>query len=126
MKFVFKPASDTPAHEIEVIRLLLNAEALELDPNYQPPKGTPAVKTGLGELFLPLEGQRDVAAEKARLLKELEKVEAEIVKVEQKLANPNFVQKVPPQVLLEHQTRLADWQEKRQHVQASVDALGAP
>ena len=50
----------------------------------------------LGELFLPLEGHIDVAAEKVRLAKEMEKIEAEIVKVEQKLANPNFTQKVRP------------------------------
>ena len=39
----------------------------------------------MGELFLPLEGLVDVAAETARLKKELEKAEAEIAKVEQKL-----------------------------------------
>jgi valyl-tRNA synthetase len=124
VKFIFKPMNEMPAHEVEVIKLLLNAEALEVNSTYQPPKGTPAVKAALGELFLPLEGQRDVAAEKARLLKELEKIEGEIVKVEQKLANPNFVQKVPPQVLQEHQKRLADWQGKRDHFRESLDGLG--
>jgi len=43
---------------------------------------------------LPMEGLMNVEAEKARLKKELEKAEAEIAKVEQKLANPQFVQKV--------------------------------
>ena len=67
--------------------------------DYQAPKGTPTVQSKLGELFLPLEGLIDVAAEKVRLAKEVEKIKAEIVKVEQKLANPNFTQKVPPAVL---------------------------
>jgi valyl-tRNA synthetase len=61
--------------------------------------------------------------EKARLKKEIEKDEAEIAKVEQKLANPNFTQKVPPQVLLEHQQRLAEWQGKRDHAKSALDAL---
>ena len=50
-------------------------------------------------MFLPLEGLVDAPAEKARLGKEVEKIKAEIGKVEQKLANPNFTQKVPPAVL---------------------------
>ena len=85
--------------------------------------GTPTVKTELGELYLPLEGLIDVAAENVRLTKEMEKIQAEIVKVEQKLANPNFSQKVPPAVLQEHQQRLADWQAKLAHVKNALDAL---
>lgn len=114
----------TTADDIEILRLLLNAETVELDPEYQPPKGTPAVRTVLGELCMPLEGVVDVAAEKARLARELEKIEAEIAKVEQKLANPNFVEKVPAQVLQEHQKRLADWRSKLEHVKNALDLLG--
>ena len=54
-------------------------------------------------------------AERARLTKELESINAEILKVEQKLANQAFTQKAPPSVLQEHQKRLADWQAKKQH-----------
>jgi valyl-tRNA synthetase len=74
-------------------------------------------------LFLPLEGLIDKEAETARLKKELEKIEAEAAKVEQKLANPKFTQNAPPQVLAEHQQRLADWQAKREHVKSALAAL---
>jgi valyl-tRNA synthetase len=124
VKYVFAPASPLTPHDAEVIRLLLNAESLEVKVDFLPPKGTPAVKSALGELFLPLEGLIDVAAEKIRLTKELEKAKTEIVKVEQKLANPNFTQKVPPAVLEEHKKRLADWQAKLAHTQSSLAALG--
>ena len=107
-----------------MLKLLLNAEAVEVNANYQPAKNTLTVRTELGDLFLPLEGLIDVEAEKARLKKELEKIEAEIAKVEQKLANPNFTQKVPAQVLEEHKQRLAEWQGKRDHVKAALAALG--
>ncbi|HHY85049.1 MAG TPA: valine--tRNA ligase [Verrucomicrobia bacterium] len=123
VKFVFKPAQDMPAHEIEVMRLLLNAEAVEVKPDYQAPNGTPSVHTSLGELLLPLEGLVDIEAEKARLKKELEKAEAEIAKVEQKLSNPNFVEKVPPHVLQEHRQRLTDWQAKRDRARQNLEAL---
>jgi valyl-tRNA synthetase len=65
----------------------------------------------------------DTAAELARLTKELEKITGEIVKVEQKLANPSFTQKVPPEVLTEHRKRLDDWIAKKDHVQKAMDGL---
>ena len=124
VKYVFKPAQHLTPHDTEVIKLLLNAESLEVNDAYQPPKGTPVVASPLGELFLPLEGLIDVAAEKIRLTKEIEKIQSEIVKVEQKLANPNFTTKVPPAVLAEHEQRLAEWKAKLDHTQASLDTLG--
>ena len=124
VKYAFKPAQHLTPHDAEVIKLLLNAETLEVNPDYQPPKGTPSVQSKMGELFLPLEGHIDPAAEKIRLTKEIEKIKSEIVKVEQKLANPNFTGKVPTAVLAEHQQRLADWQAKLAHMLALLDALG--
>jgi valyl-tRNA synthetase len=123
VKYVFKPALHLTPHDAEVIKLLLNAEALEVNADYQPPKGTPTVNSKLGELFLPLDGLIDVAAEKIRLAKEVEKIQGEIAKVEQKLANPNFTQKVPPAVLQEHEQRLLDWRAKLAHTHAALAAL---
>jgi valyl-tRNA synthetase len=123
VKFVFKPIGEISAHDAAVVKILLNAEAFEVDAQYVPRKGTLSARSDLGDLFLPMEGLVDVAAERARLTKELEKIVAEITKVEQKLANPAFTQKVPPEVLEEHKKRLADWQAKKQHVRAALDAL---
>jgi len=123
VKYVFKPAQELTAHDAEVIKLLLNAESLEVTASYAAPKGTPSVQSALGELFLPLEGHIDRDAEILRLTKEVEKFAAEIVKVEQKLANPNFTQKVPPAVLEEHRQRLADWQGKKAHVEGLLKDL---
>ncbi|HTV42929.1 MAG TPA: valine--tRNA ligase [Candidatus Sulfotelmatobacter sp.] len=122
VKFVFKPNGHTI--DAEVLKLLLNAETVEVDPHFQPPKNALAVRHEQGDLFLPLEGLVDVEAERARLKKELEKIEGEIAKVEQKLANPNFTQKVPATVLEEHKKRLADWQARGEHVRAALEALG--
>jgi valyl-tRNA synthetase len=121
VKFIFKPNGS--ALDAEVLKLLLNAETIEVNPDFQPAKNVLAVRHEAGELFLPLEGLVDTDAEKARLKKELEKIESEISKVEQKLANPNFTQKVPAAVLEDHQKRLADWQSKREHTRAALAAL---
>jgi valyl-tRNA synthetase len=82
-----------------------------------------SVKAAMGELYLPLEGLVDTTAELARLTKELEKIVSEVTKVEQKLANPNFTQKVPPEVLTEHRKRLDDWIAKKDHIQKALDGL---
>ena len=38
VKFILKPARELPAHDLEVLKLLLNAEAVEVSANYQPAK----------------------------------------------------------------------------------------
>ncbi|MGB8369672.1 MAG: valine--tRNA ligase [Limisphaerales bacterium] len=123
IKFILKPACELATHDVEVLKLLLNAEEFEVNANYQPGKNTMTVRAELGDLFLPLEGLIDKEAETARLKKELEKIEAETAKVEQKLANPNFTQKVPANVLQEHRQRLADLHGKRDHVKTALAAL---
>jgi len=123
VRYVLKPAGEVLPHDAEVITLLLNAEALEVNPTFQAGKATPTCRAALGDLFLPLEGLVDIAAETARQTKELEKIEAEIAKVEQKLNNPSFTQKAPPKVLDEHKQRLAEWQSKKAHAREALKAL---
>jgi valyl-tRNA synthetase len=107
-----------------VLRLLLNAEAVHIDPTYSPPSGTPSAFNELGELFMPLAGLVDIEAERARLTKELAKVQVEIDRVQAKLNNPAFVQKVPPDVLADHQKRRADAQARQAQLAAALAALG--
>jgi valyl-tRNA synthetase len=123
IKFILKPARELASHDIEVLKLLLNAETVEIHADFKPAKNTMTARVELGDLYLPLEGLIDKEAETARLKKELEKIEAEAAKVEQKLANPNFTQKVPPNVLAEHKQRLAEWHSKRDHVKSALAAL---
>ncbi|HWQ91837.1 MAG TPA: valine--tRNA ligase, partial [Clostridia bacterium] len=124
VKYILKPANYLPPYEVETLKLLLNAESLELNPDYQAERGTPVVHSPIGELYLPLGGLVDVAAEKARLTKELEKAQTETTKAEQRLSNPAFTQKAPPHVLEEHQQRLADWRAKVVQIQSLLQRLG--
>ena len=48
---------------------------------------------------LPLEGVIDLAAERARLDKELAKVAGEIARLEQKLGNADFIKRAPEEVV---------------------------
>ncbi|MBI1175983.1 valine--tRNA ligase [bacterium] len=124
VNFILKAAEELIPHDVAVLKLLLNAETLTVDRDYVTAKGVPMIPTPLGELYLPLAGLIDVEAEKARLAKELEKTLAEIEKVKVKLANPNFTQKVPPEVLREHEERLVNWQQREQQIRNALDVLG--
>jgi valyl-tRNA synthetase len=124
VKYIFKPAGTPGPRDLAAMKLLLNAETLETPADYAPEKGTPAARSEWGELYMPLEGAVDMAAEKERLQKEIARAEAEIGKVNLKLANPAFVQKVPPAVLEEHRKRLADWQSMLEHLRQSLESLG--
>lgn len=124
VRFVLKPNTELPAHEIEVLRILLNAEPLDVDASFAPTQGTPSALTPLGTLFLPLDGLIDVEAERARIGKEVAKVESELEKVTAKLADEKFTSKVPQKVLDEHQQRKTDWQEKLAKLKEMMSALG--
>ena len=124
VRFVLKPTQELPAHEIEVLRILLNAEPLDVDAAFAPTQGTPSALTPLGTLFLPLDGLIDVEAERARIGKEVTKVESELEKVTAKLADEKFTSKVPQKVLDEHQQRKTDWQEKLAKLKEMMSALG--
>ncbi len=124
VRFVLQPSAQLEPHDAEVLKILLNAEALDIESSYAAPQGTPTNLTPLGHLYLPLEGLIDVAAERERLGKEIAKVTDELTKVRAKLANPGFAEKVPATVLEEHRQRELTWQEKLAQLEKMRSALG--
>ncbi len=73
---------------------------------------------------LPLEGIIDFAAEKARLLKEIDRLTSEAKKIEAKLGNADFISRAPEEVVEENRERLADAQERREKLAAALARLG--
>jgi valyl-tRNA synthetase len=54
---------------------------------------------------LPLKGVIDVAAERARLTKEMQKADADIARIDAKLNNPNFMARAPEEVVEEEKEK---------------------
>ena len=121
--YILKPAGELDSYEVEVIQSLLNAESLQVDKEYAPRKGTPAARSALGELYLPLDGLIDAEAEKVRLEAQLEKISKEIEKASAKLNNPKFTERAPEDVLQEAKDRLAEWQQKEGQTRESIEYL---
>jgi valyl-tRNA synthetase len=68
-----------------------------------------AAVVGTLRVMIPLAGLIDVAAEKARLTKEIARIEVEIKKCEGKLGNASFVANAPAEVVAQERQRIADW-----------------
>jgi valyl-tRNA synthetase len=64
-----------------------------------PPVGSAQLVVGAATFALPLAGIIDFAAEEARLSRELKRVEAEIARIDKKLANENFIGRAPGEVV---------------------------
>jgi valyl-tRNA synthetase len=91
---------------VRALTRMINAEELALSPDYQPPRGTPSVLTPLGDLFMPLAGLVDVAAERARIEKEIARTTSDLEAAKRKLASPQFVENAPAAVVEEHRQRV--------------------
>ncbi len=81
------------------------------------PKGALQIVLDEATLILPLAGIIDVAAEQARLQKEIAHQNDEISRFDKKLANEKFIAKAPPEVV-------AEQREKREAALGELDKLG--
>ena len=75
-------------------------------------------------LRVSMAGLFDVAAEKARLIKELGKIDDEAASLRKKLENPQFVERAKPEVVAQARQGVASLEERRVKVQATLDELG--
>jgi valyl-tRNA synthetase len=124
VKLVVKGAVEWLNDEKSVLALLCGAGEILLDSTYEAPKGTPVSLTPVGEMYLPLEGLIDVAAEKVRLSREISKIEQEVTRSEAKLANESFVARAPAEVVVLEKGRLEEWRGKLGQLRDMLAGLG--
>lgn len=77
------------------------------------------------ELLIPMAGFIDKATELARLTKELEKLNGEIARIENKLSNEAFVVKAPEQVIAKEREKMQGYQEAIAKVQTQYQVIEA-
>jgi valyl-tRNA synthetase len=70
---------------------------------------------------LPLEGVVDLAAERARLAKETQKIDADVAKIDAKLGNADFLKRAPEEVVDEQRERREEALARKQKI---AEALG--
>jgi valyl-tRNA synthetase len=87
------------------------------------PDGLPAAVTPLGTLYLDLSSSIDVEAEKARLSKELAKLNQLVAAGEGKLKNSKFVDSAPAKIVEGARKQLAETTEKRDETKRILASL---
>ncbi len=76
-----------------------------------------------GDIRLMLHIEIDVAAETARLTKEIARVDGELRKCQAKLSNAGFVDRAPPAVVAQEKQRLADFGELLERLDGQLKKL---
>ncbi|MDB5657652.1 MAG: valine--tRNA ligase [Cypionkella sp.] len=87
------------------------------------PKGSIAVAVEGASLSIPLAGLIDIAEEKARLTKTMDKLAKEIGGLKGRLNNPNFAASAPEDVVIEAQANLALREDEAAKLQAALKRL---
>ena len=87
------------------------------------PKGSIAVAAEGAAFAIPLEGLIDIAEEKSRLQKALDKLMKEIGGLKGRLDNPNFVKSAPEDVVMEAQSNLEARADEAAKLRAALDRL---
>ena len=89
-----------------------------------PPAGSLQIVVRGALAALPVAGILDVAAEQARLAKEIAKEQGEVAKVDAKLANADFVARAPEEVVAENHERREAALARIAKMEAARDRLG--
>jgi valyl-tRNA synthetase len=105
------------------IRSLLRAKEWTVDQAYVPAGAVPSVVTGLGMLYMPVEGLIDVQAESVKLAKQLAEIEGHLTRVNQKLANHSFISKAPREVVAQQEKSRDDLIEKHAKVKRLLETM---
>jgi len=88
----------------------------------KPPSAVAAVIDG-AELFLSLEGLVDCGEEKKRLEKEMKKVLDDLTFINRKLANRDFMDRAPQEVIEKERARAQTLKEKESRLQENIDRI---
>jgi valyl-tRNA synthetase len=91
--------------------------------DHLPDLGAPVQVVGTVQLMLRVE--IDAAAERARLDKEIDRLDKEIAKARGKLANASFIERAPAAVVEQEQARLAQFGDTLERVRAQRARLPA-
>ncbi len=78
---------------------------------------------GGAEIYLPLAGMVDLDAERARLAKELARIEDGVARSQKLLSNEGFIAKAPAEVVQKEQEKLVSLQEQAEKLRGRLSAL---
>jgi valyl-tRNA synthetase len=109
------PTAEVLVRHADSVRRLARITSLHVGEHA--PAGCAVTVAAGAEIGIPIAGHVDLTAEAARLLKEIDKLDSEVARLDKKLANEAFVARAPAELVEQER-------EKREAFLAERDALG--
>lgn len=105
------------------IEKLARVENILVGKTIQRPKNSSVSVVKGNEIYIPLEGLIDIAVERERLIKEVERLEKLLDGVNKKLANENFVSRAPEDVVKNEREKQKNFTEALEKVKKNLAML---
>jgi valyl-tRNA synthetase len=106
------------------IKLLAKVEKLEImEKGEEKPQKSLASVLDDVQIYLPVGDLLDVENEIQRLKNDLSKIETDIEKSKAKLANSQFVERAPKEIIIKEETSLCDNEAKRERIKENLSSL---
>ena len=102
---------------------LANLDAITVEEALVEPKGVATGVVGSLKVFVPLIGIVDIAGEKARLQKEIAKVQKDLEQCSRKLANRDFREKAAAAVIKKEEEKLKDFLDRHTALENALKKL---
>ncbi len=106
------------------LNVLAGASGWEVSAEIVPPTGSARYVLADAELFVPLAGLIDIAAEKARLSRELERTRQDLDRAERNLNNPAFIERAPKDVIEKEERKREEFLARLARIEANIASLG--
>ena len=119
----FIKSSSVGQHQVEYIKKLARVEELIVDEKIQKPKASASAVLTRCEIYVPLEGLIDLDVERARLRKEISRLEGSLAGIEKKLANEKFVNNAAAEVVERERHKKSDWEKNLKKLNDILNTL---
>lgn len=102
------------------IAVLAKAEHIEIKPDIEKPDNSATAVIHDLEIFIPLKGIIDLAVERERIEKEMNRLKGLLQGINKKLQNEQFINKAPKQVVDKEKSKQKDFQKKFDKLQDNL------
>jgi len=108
---------------LSFIKNLAHVQSFEVSDSMEKPECSATGVLEDIEIFVPLKGVIDLDAEVDRLEKKLQKIEKDMIIINKKLNNADFIQKAPGKIIKKEKEKIKELTDIRDRIQKNLKAL---
>ena len=110
------------SHNKQFIYELAKVDSIEFIKDEKPQNCVSQVLSGV-QIFVPEEGLVDIDNEISRMNKEIEKIDKDLVVIENKLSNKKFIERAPKEIVDKEKGKLIELTDKKAVIKENIDRL---